>query len=84
MTASGCGVAIKEYEQLLAGDNDYAEKAKAISALYKDPAEIVFAELDKTSDDKTIKLISQTVVTSQNKNIAFHPQIGRASCRERV
>jgi len=73
MTASGCGVAIKEYEQLLAGDNDYAEKAKAISALYKDPAEIVFAELDKTSDDKTIKLINQAVVTSQNRNVAFHP-----------
>ncbi len=47
MTASGCGVAIKEYEQLLASDNDYAEKAKSISALYKDPAEIVSAELTK-------------------------------------
>ena len=32
MTASGCGVAIREYAQLLANDTDYAEKAKIISA----------------------------------------------------
>ena len=73
MTSSGCGVAIKEYEQLLAGNKDYAEKAKIISALYKDPAEIVFAELDKTPDDKDLKLINETNVTTKNKNIAFHP-----------
>lgn len=73
MTASGCGVAIKEYEQLLVGDKDYADKAKIISALYKDPAEIVFAELDRIPDDKDIKLINETSVTAKNKNIAFHP-----------
>ncbi len=73
MTASGCGVAIKEYDQLLAGDKDYADKAKTISALYKDPAEIVFAELDKMPNDKDIKLINDIEVMPKSKNIAFHP-----------
>ncbi len=66
MTASGCGVAIKEYEQLLADDKAYASKAKKISALYKDPAEIVSQEL---SNNKNTLLST----SKQNKNIAFHP-----------
>ena len=66
MTASGCGVAIKEYEQLLADDKAYASKAKVISALYKDPAEIVSQELSGNKNS----LINST---NQNKNIAFHP-----------
>ncbi len=41
MTASGCGVAIKEYQQLLADHAEYAAKAEAISLLYKDPVEII-------------------------------------------
>ena len=73
MTASGCGVAIKEYEQLLVADKDYADKAKVISALYKDPAEIVFAELNKKPDEQNIKLIDDTAAMSINKNITFHP-----------
>ena len=36
MTASGCGVMVKEYGHLLAGDPRYADKAKRISALTKD------------------------------------------------
>ena len=66
MTASGCGVAIKEYEQLLADDKAYASKAKTISTLYKDPAEIVSQELGNNKNT----LLS---TTQQNKNIAFHP-----------
>lgn len=82
MTASGCGVAIKEYEQLLASDTDYAEKAKSISALYKDPAEIVSAELAKDVNRAINPLTDSHLVNSQlagahaatkNKNIAFHP-----------
>jgi glycolate oxidase iron-sulfur subunit len=66
MTASGCGVAIKEYDQLLADDATYASKAKTISALYKDPAEIVSQELSNNKNP----LIS---TIKQNKHIAFHP-----------
>ncbi len=73
MTASGCGVAIKEYAQLLASDNDYAEKAKIISALYKDPAEIVSTELIKNQNNADNQLVDEIHGATQNKNIAFHP-----------
>ena len=41
MTASGCGVTVKEYGHLLAHDPAYADKAKRISALTKDLCEIM-------------------------------------------
>ncbi|NOQ69229.1 MAG: glycolate oxidase subunit GlcF [Gammaproteobacteria bacterium] len=68
MTASGCGVAIKEYEQLLANDKDYADKAKKVSALYKDPAEIVSAEINHGATKGTdLRSVPNA------KIIAFHP-----------
>lgn len=73
MTASGCGVAVKEYEQLLANDSDYAEKAKLISATYKDPAEVISAEI-KTNTPATIKRLTDLKSPSKkNINVAFHP-----------
>ncbi len=44
VTASGCGVQVRDYGHLLADDAVYAEKAAKISALCRDPAEIVAAE----------------------------------------
>ncbi|MYM65959.1 glycolate oxidase subunit GlcF [Pseudoduganella sp. FT55W] len=41
MTASGCGVTVKEYGHLLAHDSAYAAKAARISALTKDLSEIM-------------------------------------------
>ena len=41
MTASGCGVTVREYEHYLAHDPAYAEKAARISALTKDLSEVV-------------------------------------------
>jgi glycolate oxidase iron-sulfur subunit len=41
MTASGCGVTVKEYGHLLAHDNAYAEKARRISELTRDLSEIL-------------------------------------------
>jgi len=41
MTASGCGVTVKDYVHLLAHDADYREKAARISALTKDLSEVV-------------------------------------------
>lgn len=67
MTASGCGVAIQEYAQLLAHDSAYADKAKRISELYKDPAELIAmgssAEIKSTAEK----------LASQSGNIVFHP-----------
>lgn len=39
VTASGCGVTVKEYALLLADDPDYADKATRVAALARDPAE---------------------------------------------
>ena len=41
MTASGCGVMVKDYGHLLAQDPHYAAKAKRISELTKDLTEIL-------------------------------------------
>jgi glycolate oxidase iron-sulfur subunit len=47
MTASGCGVTVKEYGHYLAHDPAYAAKAQRISELTKDISEIIVAEKDK-------------------------------------
>ena len=61
MTASGCGVFVHEYAELLKHDEQYAEKAQTVSALCKDISEIVAAEdLSK-------------LLTTNQKTIAFHP-----------
>jgi glycolate oxidase iron-sulfur subunit len=64
MTASGCGVTVKEYGHLLAHDGAYAEKATRISALTKDLSEIMpqfEAEL------------AQRVRISDAGRVAYHP-----------
>lgn len=45
ITASGCGVMVKEYGHLLAEDSQYAEKAQRVAELAKDISE-VFADED--------------------------------------
>jgi len=44
VSASGCGAMVKEYGHLLAQDPSYAEKAARISALARDPVELLAAE----------------------------------------
>ena len=44
MTASGCGVHVKEYGHLLRDDPAYADKARRVSALTKDISEILAKE----------------------------------------
>ena len=43
VTASGCGVMVREYDHLLGHDADYYERAKRIAQLARDPVEIVGA-----------------------------------------
>jgi glycolate oxidase iron-sulfur subunit len=43
-TASGCGVLLKAYGELLHDDPAYAERAQRIASLVRDPVEIVAAE----------------------------------------
>jgi glycolate oxidase iron-sulfur subunit len=44
MTASGCGVFVREYARLLAGDPEYAEKARQVTAKVLDLSETLHAE----------------------------------------
>jgi glycolate oxidase iron-sulfur subunit len=43
-SASGCGVLIKDYAYLMREDRRYAEKARRISELARDPVEVIAAE----------------------------------------
>jgi glycolate oxidase iron-sulfur subunit len=46
-TASGCGVTVKEYGELLQHDAAYADKARRISALARDISEVLSGETAK-------------------------------------
>jgi glycolate oxidase iron-sulfur subunit len=62
MTASGCGVTVKEYAHLLAHDPVYAERATRISALTKDLSEIM--------PDFEQQLAAKVKI---KKRVAYHP-----------
>jgi glycolate oxidase iron-sulfur subunit len=64
MTASGCGVMVKDYGHLLAHDSAYAEKAAHISAITRDLSEI----LPQFEVELGAKLKGKIT-----KRIAFHP-----------
>jgi glycolate oxidase iron-sulfur subunit len=44
VTATGCGVQLKEYGELLRDDRAYADRAKRIAALARDPVEVIAQE----------------------------------------
>jgi glycolate oxidase iron-sulfur subunit len=46
-TASGCGVTVKDYGELLKHDAEYAQKAQRIAGLTVDISEVVGSELTK-------------------------------------
>jgi glycolate oxidase iron-sulfur subunit len=64
MTASGCGVTVKEYGHLLAHDSAYAAKAARISELTRDLSEI----MPQFEAELAAKLHGKIT-----KRIAFHP-----------
>ena len=49
VTASGCGVMVKDYGHLMAQDAAYAEKAAKIGALARDPVEVISAAWEQLS-----------------------------------
>lgn len=64
MTASGCGVMVKDYGWLLRADAVYAEKAARVSAATKDISEILFGERDA---------LKQLAAKPAPTRIAYHP-----------
>jgi glycolate oxidase iron-sulfur subunit len=67
MTASGCGVRVKDYGWLLRHDPAYAEKAARVSATTRDISEILFAERD------TIASLTAHRSRLSARKIAYHP-----------
>ena len=67
MTASGCGVTVKEYGHLLRHDPVYAEKAARVSAASKDLSEVLLAE-----QEKLISLLSTKKRQPLKPKLAFH------------
>jgi glycolate oxidase iron-sulfur subunit len=65
ITASGCGVMVKDYGRLLAGDERYAAKAARVAGLARDIAEVLAAERP------ALQALLQT--TGDAGRIAFHP-----------
>jgi len=67
MTASGCGVMVKDYGWLLRQDPAYADKAARVSAATKDISEILAAEGD------VLKRLTTHSLPLTGKRIAYHP-----------
>ena len=67
VNASGCGVMVKDYGHLLAHDARYAEKAARITAITKDPIELLESLLPQLQSH-----LQQHGVVSGGR-VAFHP-----------
>ena len=69
INASGCGVMVKDYGHLLARDPLYADKAARISALARDPVELL-----ESLATELQSLVSASRRTSGSAaRVAFHP-----------
>ena len=67
ITASGCGVTVKDYGHYLGQDPAYAKKAKRVSELAKDISEVIIAERAKL---KSFILHPSSFILGQR--VAFH------------
>jgi glycolate oxidase iron-sulfur subunit len=67
MTASGCGVMVKDYGWLLRDDPRYAEKAARVSAATRDISEILAAQRG------ALKPLTTHRSPLTSKRIAYHP-----------
>jgi len=73
MTASGCGVTVKEYGHLLAHDPAYAEKAARISALTRDLSEVLPAFADEIARQAAARRTSGAGADGAPETVAWHP-----------
>ena len=71
ITASGCGVTVKEYGHLLRHDPAYAEKAAVISEMARDISEIVEAEI-RTLQPLLDRASDSTGTRGEMRKLAFH------------
>ena len=66
MTASGCGVMVKDYGRLLANDKAYAQKARIVSDLTKDASEYLRKYKLTRATDKKLRVAFQSPCTLQH------------------
>jgi glycolate oxidase iron-sulfur subunit len=66
MTASGCGVQVKDYGHLLQDDPAYAAKAVRVAELTRDVSEVVAAE------EAALLALLQKSAPAERRRIAFH------------
>jgi len=64
MTASGCGVTVKEYGHLLAHDPQYAQRARRIGALTRDLSEVLAGFEEQ---------LAARVRRDERPRVAYHP-----------
>lgn len=67
VTASGCGVQVKEYGHLLKGDPAYAAKAAKVAAMSRDVSEVVLAEAPALQ-----AVLTRRLAGHPTSKIAFH------------
>jgi glycolate oxidase iron-sulfur subunit len=72
MTASGCGVTVKEYGHLLAHDSAYADKAQRIAALTRDLSEVM-PEFEEELKRRAGSCNSNSNSNSAGGRVAYHP-----------
>ena len=65
VTASGCGVLVREYDHLLAGDPAYAARARRVVELARDPVELIAATWPHVA--------TQIDRERTGARVAFHP-----------
>ena len=65
ITASGCGVMVKDYGHLLAADPAYATKAARVAALAKDTVEVIGSEWPR--------IAPRVAMDRGAQRVAFHP-----------
>ena len=67
VTASGCGVQVKEYGHLLRQDPAYAARAEKVAAMSRDVAEVLAAEMKSLTP-----LLASSRTSGEARRLAFH------------
>ncbi|OZA12143.1 MAG: glycolate oxidase iron-sulfur subunit [Hydrogenophilales bacterium 17-62-8] len=73
MTASGCGVMVKDYGWQLRDDPAYADKAARISAATQDISEVLFAEREALKPLLSARSEGTAPDSPRPQKVAYHP-----------
>jgi glycolate oxidase iron-sulfur subunit len=76
VTASACGVMVKDYGRLLQHDREYAERASKISSLTRDTVEVIGAEWTRIAPTIAMDIGSQKVAFQSPCSLQHGLQLG--------